>query len=200
VRVLVVGPGVDGELPESTVLDRLGQESSPLTLGPLDVDPFLRLLEWHPSEATALVAAAARGVRGQVEIRDAGVPVQLAPTSAQVFTSSLDQVRAANPLVQRLANTRSLDEAEQAARALHGFTELDIERHKASGPRSAPLATGDIDSAVKTWELSACERGTSYTTFRRLAEAIGAHDVAQVREHLVRQQPERVALPLWRVA
>jgi hypothetical protein len=73
-QLLVVAPGVDGELTEDTVLERLaalGRE--PLTT--LTSDNVRRVHDvfaWHPSEASALVAAASCGVRGSVEVRDAG--------------------------------------------------------------------------------------------------------------------------------
>ena len=46
-----------------------------LVLHRVDVAPFRPVFTWHPSEATALLVAAARGLRGRVEIRDAGLGV-----------------------------------------------------------------------------------------------------------------------------
>lgn len=73
VRLLVAGPGLDGEIPAEDLHDRMGPTL--LTLTAEHVEPVSAVLEWHPSEATAMLAAAARGVRGLCEVRDAGLPV-----------------------------------------------------------------------------------------------------------------------------
>lgn len=70
VRLLVAGPGLDGELPADAVRDRLGPFA--LTLTAEHVQPVSSVLEWHPSGATAMPAATARGARGFCEVRDTG--------------------------------------------------------------------------------------------------------------------------------
>ncbi|ONI77038.1 hypothetical protein ALI144C_33560 [Actinosynnema sp. ALI-1.44] len=55
---------MDGELSEQQVVERCD------TLTPRSIASGI--FDWHPSEATGLLTAAAQGYRGRVEIRDAG--------------------------------------------------------------------------------------------------------------------------------
>lgn len=74
VRLVVVGCGLDGEIPADVVvdrLDRLGAQRLP-PLGRAAVERVRHVFTWHPSEASGLLAAAAYGHRGVVEVRDAG--------------------------------------------------------------------------------------------------------------------------------
>src|SRR3954451_8188441 len=86
-RLLVAGPGLDGELTPTEVQDRLRQSSATLIATLVPPGENVRtVLEWHPTEASALLAASADGIRGRVEIRDAGTPIDLTPQSAQVWS------------------------------------------------------------------------------------------------------------------
>ncbi|MBQ0827527.1 DUF1152 domain-containing protein [Streptomyces sp. RG38] len=72
VRLLIAGPGLDGEVP----LDALRRLLGPLVhaFTERDTEALGGILDRHPSEATAMLAAAARGIRGTCEVRDAGLP------------------------------------------------------------------------------------------------------------------------------
>lgn len=67
----VVGPGADGELYESEVLERLGAIGASLVgaIGPPDVARLGTLLDWHRTEASAMVASSAIGERALVAMR-----------------------------------------------------------------------------------------------------------------------------------
>jgi hypothetical protein len=84
---MICGPGLDGELTETETLDRCaslhGRRRAFLTAQ--QVQPFREILEWHPSEATGLLIAAATGKRGIVEVRDAGSQVALTTDSSSVI-------------------------------------------------------------------------------------------------------------------
>jgi hypothetical protein len=173
VTVLVAGPGLDGELNEAQVLDITGTEAAyGLTAG--DVEPFRVVLDWHPSEATALLAAAACGLRGRVEVRDAGLTVDLTDRSASIYRLSLSDVLGINPLAVALADTTSLDQAEDITRQRLGFSEIDYERAKHQRSKSVDRhpSTLSLDAAVHDFEREAAQRGVSYVTFRRIAEAV----------------------------
>lgn len=188
--VLVAGPGLDGELPEALVMSRAEYA---FTLTERDFAPFETALARHPSEATALLAAAARGLRGRAEIRDGGLPVRLTDHSAQVLRTPLAAVD--SPLVRALAGSASLPEAERLTREICGFSELDYERHKAGRPRPARLPE-NLDESIRAFERAARQRGADYVTFRRIAEAIGA-PLAELRSHLLATRPENFTAPLW---
>src|SRR2546423_3770665 len=91
-RVWIAGPGLDGELSPELVVERTGHRPPLLTLSADAWQAFLPILEWHPSEASALLAAASVGLRGRVEIRDAGLPVELNDASAGVYELPLKVV------------------------------------------------------------------------------------------------------------
>lgn len=94
VRLLVAGPGLDGELLPEDLADTLGPVVHIFT--PRDVEAISSVMEWHPSEATGLLTAAARGVRGTCEIRDAGLPVPLTDDSPTVHEVDLDDALSRN--------------------------------------------------------------------------------------------------------
>jgi hypothetical protein len=200
VTVLVAGPGLDGELSDAQVLDVVGNLPR-LRLTADDVEPFRATLDWHPSEATALLAAAARGIRGRVEIRDTGLPVDLTDDSAAVYPLHLADVLAVNPLVDALADTVTLAQAEEVTRKHCGFSEIDYERakqrHRDSGASSGSVL--DLDDAARAFERDAASRGVDYVTFRRMAEAIAptTGDATAVRRHLIATRPDHYDWPLW---
>jgi hypothetical protein len=203
VDVMVAGPGLDGELREADVLDITGHRTL-VRLSAADVEPFKATLDWHPSEATALLAAAARGIRGHVEIRDAGLIVDLTENSPEVYALPLAAVLDHNSLAAALADTRRLTQAEQVTRDQCGFTEIDHERAKRrrrESPRDQ-LGGFDLDSAVQDFERAALARKVDYVTFRRIAEAISPAPVnaADIRRHLIATRPSRYEWPLWSLA
>jgi hypothetical protein len=203
VDVIVAGPGLDGELTEAQVIAVTGNEP----VGRVDhvvVEQFRMTLDWHPSEATALVAAAARGLRGRVEIRDSGLPVDLTDRSATIYRLGLLDVVDVNSIAAALANTPSLSDVENVVRDECGFTELDHERAKAA--RTAATAPrhrwGDLDALIQAFERDAAARGVELVTFRRVAEAtaIGPADLVRLRDHLIATRPAHDAWPLWSIA
>ncbi|MFD7075994.1 DUF1152 domain-containing protein [Nocardioides sp. NPDC059952] len=167
VRLAVVGPGVDGELPAEQVIAILGGLGGTHvgTLGTADVNRVGDSLGWHPTEATTLAAAAARGLRGAVEMRRGQTPVPVSEASATVWR--LDVVQTHDfPLAEALIETRSLGSAETIIRGIT-VDELDYERRRARERREIPPRTvtaADIANA-------SLARGASHITTRRLLEA-----------------------------
>jgi hypothetical protein len=205
VEVLVAGPGLDGELTPNEVISRLHALGGVQRLSVSEPEALsaLGILEWHPSEATALVVAAALGVEGTVEIRDAGTQLSLSPAGAMVWSLPTATASKAT-LAESLFDTTSFADAEEALLERLGWTELDYERSKAkkAGARSVGITTVDdaLLQAVHGFEATASARGTQFTTFRRIAEAVGvprAH--GQLRDSLVRHFPDQDRPPLWQV-
>ncbi|HEX8802901.1 MAG TPA: DUF1152 domain-containing protein, partial [Acidimicrobiales bacterium] len=174
-----------------------------LRLAAEHIEPFRHALDRHPSEATALLAGSARGLRGRVEVRDAGLVVDLTDRSPDVYRLGLADALAANHVATRLAATASLAEAEDVTRSVCGFSEIDHERTKAArlGRRQPACLTGETDDAVRAFEREAARRGIDYVTFRRIAEAtsLGPAAAADLRRHLVATRPDHDAWPLWAV-
>lgn len=174
VRLLVAGPGLDGELPADVLRPRLGPLITTFT--PEHAQAVIPVLTWHPSEATALLTATALGARGLCEIRDASLPVPLTAEGPNVHEVDLETAFAANRLAQAIAATTTLDEAEEACRTVCGTSEIDYERSKARGllqHQRSPTAPHDLLTQIKDFEQAAATRGATHTTVRRLAEALG---------------------------
>lgn len=89
------------------------------------------VLEWHPSEATAMLAATAQGERGVCEVRDAGLPVPLTDEGPAIHEADVDEALHRNELARRLLSTTSLEEAERHSREVCGYLEIDYECDKA---------------------------------------------------------------------
>lgn len=202
-ELLVAGPGLDGELGEAEVLARVPPEPA-LKLTAEHVAAYASVLEWHPTEATGMLAAAARGARGVVELRDEGLQVALTDRSPEVYRAEWDTAIEASRLVPLLAEASSLDEAEELTRRVVGFSELDYERLKASqfGQHAdTPADLSHVHRRVTEFEAEARSRGVDYVTFRRLAEALGLSptDADQLRAELIHARPEQYEPPLWSV-
>jgi hypothetical protein len=204
--IVVAGPGVDGELTEGQVLAATGDDPD-LVLGADAVAPFAHVLDWHPTESTALLAAAAHGRRGRVEIRDGRLTVPLTDRSAHVYRLALATVLTRSRVASALVGSSSLDEAEAITRDVCGFSELDAERRKAALLEPAPPADAgrrddeELDREVRELEAAAGDRGVDFLTFRRIAEALqlAAVPAQHLRQHLVATRPEHDAWPLWSV-
>jgi hypothetical protein len=105
-----------------------------------------------------------------------------------------------NPVADALVQSTSLANAEQSAVAVLGFTELDHERAKAAAiVRGGKVTNTEPVRSAAAWTAAAARRGVAYTTFRRIAEAIGYRDVPALRLALIQSDPARFADPLWRV-
>ena len=205
VQVRVVGAGLDGELPAPSV-HRIIQALSGEPVGRFDEDQALAImpvLDWHPSEATALTAAAALGLRGKVEIREHGHLVELIDDSPTVFAVPHRRALAQSAPARAVDDSQTLDDAEHAVREVCGRSELDQERRKAANRRRTQRhgLTDKVVNAAHAYCAQAQQRGIGYVTFRRLAEVVGldANDARELRTRLIAEQPERYRPPLWSV-
>ncbi|MFF7795140.1 DUF1152 domain-containing protein [Streptomyces sp. NPDC007991] len=202
VRLLVAGPGLDGELPLDELRGMLGPLIHTLTMK--DVEPISSVLEWHPSEATGMLAATARGVRGTCEMRDAGLPVPLTDEGPTVHEVDLDEALTRNQLARAILTTATLDEAEAHSREICGYSEIDYERNKATWLKDQPPAQLDPEtvlSQLDQFEAEAHSRGVTHTTFRRITEALNLNGSLRedLRQLLINSRPQQYDAPLWRI-
>lgn len=202
VRLLVAGPGLDGEIPAEDLHDRMGPAL--LTFTAEHVEPVSSVLEWHPSEATAMLAATARGVRGLCEIRDAGLPVPLTDEGTTIHEADLDDALTHNELARAILATETLDEVEQHSREICGYSEIDYERNKATWLGTQPEQKLDPETTLRQldqFEAHARARGVTHTTFRRLTEALDLNGKQRqdLRALLLSNRPEQYAAPLWHI-
>ncbi|MCW4602076.1 DUF1152 domain-containing protein [Janibacter hoylei] len=166
--VVVLGPGADAELTEGEVLGLL-EEVGATTVGKItgdDVRSLQAVLPWHPTEASALVAAGAEGLRGSVAMRRGHAPVRITDYTPKVWLAR-EPLLESFPLARALQGTTNLPEAEDVMRAA-AVNEMDFERKVAEDPRryqppsNLPRLMADMEDA-----------GATHITNRRLSEALG---------------------------
>jgi hypothetical protein len=202
IRLLVAGPGLDGELSHEDLRGLLGPVVHTFTAK--DVEPIGSVLEWHPSEATGMLAATARGVRGTCEVRDAGLPIPLTDESPTVHEVDLDEALSRNELARAIMATTTLDEAEALSREVCGFSEIDYERNKAlwlKEQQPTRLDAGSVLPQLAQFEAEARSRGVTHTTFRHLTEVLNLDGSQrdELRQLLLHNHPKQYAAPLWSI-
>jgi hypothetical protein len=187
--VVVLGPGADAELPERQVLGLLYDIAADLggRVTAVDVRNLAPVLDWHPTEASAVAAAAATGLRGRVSMRRGRVPVpvtDMTPGLWIAFVSSWANI----PLASALRKSESLPSAERTIRSA-AVNEIDFERIVAEG--SGPLHPCQSLTGV-ILEMESV--GATHITTRRLSESLGARAFDVVAAH-----GKPVASGLWSV-
>ncbi|MFJ3661025.1 DUF1152 domain-containing protein [Streptomyces sp. NPDC090119] len=200
VRLLVAGPGLDGELSADELRPMLGPVVHTLTAS--DTEPISAILEWHPSEATAILVATARGIRGICKIRDAGLPVPLTDAGPRVHEVDVDDAMNRNTLACALTRTATLHAAGAHSRRVCGSSEIDYERSKAARLKNgAPWAqvSETVLSHLDEFEAETREGGVTHATFRYIAEALNFNgkQFGALRRLLLAYRPEQHAAPLW---
>jgi hypothetical protein len=205
VRLHVLGAGLDGELPTELVakhVESLGGRAVG-TLARDAAERVLPVLEWHPSESTALVVAAAHGHRGTVEVRDRGRVVLLDDRSSTIFEVDHDAALEHSLTASAVRASRTLDEAEDLVRAVCGSSELDYERAKAARRQPGPPVDfgAQVDAALD-YLRTAGWRGVDYVTYRRLAEVTGCgyRDSAELRRAVIARVSRNHVPPLIRTS
>ena len=183
--LVVIGPGADGELAPDLVRRRLvelGASEHP-PLAPKHARKAVPVLQWHPSEATSLVAMAALGYRGRVEIRDSGLQVDLTDDTSALWRLDLELAQPPLSVATRIGGTASLASLERAFQELYQINEIDYDRKKAANLGSRQ-STGGPDDAAQ-FLRAARERGSEWVTRRRLREVTGSIPDAYARELLI---------------
>ncbi|MFE3457393.1 DUF1152 domain-containing protein [Nocardiopsis aegyptia] len=201
VHVSVLGPGLDGELSESEIMANAGAAEWRVIEG-RHVGEFASILRWHPSEATGMLAAAARGARGTVEVRGEGLHAELTELSAGYLWLPVEDVIGLSGCARAISGTSSLLEAEETVVALTGRSEIEFERVKARRLSTTGLRRGageGFASSLRGFSEAAAKRGAAYVTSRRIAEGLGlsASD-EELRGRLAEIDPDRYVAPLWR--
>jgi hypothetical protein len=210
VDALLTGAGIDGELPEELVRERYDQLGAQLVhrLSPDDVDPFRLLFNWHPSEATGLLCAAAAGTHGTAEIRDQALPVVLSDQTPEVHALPARRLLEVNHIARELRHTHSLEAAETVLRATARGSEIDYERRKAHTRRdtttsapTSPLGNTALFEQLASIRDDAARRGVDFLTLRGLAERLGLPGarLADLHAHLIAHANGDYVPPLWRV-
>ncbi|MGW6987642.1 DUF1152 domain-containing protein [Streptomyces sp. NPDC054946] len=170
--VHVAGPGLDGEIDEQPLLERLAGHR-PLVPDRDAATAAARALAWHPSEASALWAAAIHGARGTV--RTARTVIHLTDASPGLYSLPLPEAMAHNPVARALVaeHPATLDAAADISQRLTGIPGLESER--ARTPQQASPAGGiaflDPETAVKA--LREAADGADHITLRHAARSLG---------------------------
>jgi hypothetical protein len=135
----VFGPGCDGELTLAEVSDRLadvaraGGLAGARGLTPPVADRLEAAIEHVPTEASAQAVRGFRGVSGPSAIRGGRRSLQLMPAVAlTVYYDATIAYEATAPLARAVADTASLEEANEVLRGLGVRSELDWETDAAA--------------------------------------------------------------------
>jgi len=130
----VVGLGCDGELKPQELESRLSEIASmggllgALGMTQDDVKLMEFLSEGLNTEASKLAVMAAKGVRGSVPIREGTRVAQVSIFSSITFFLDARILYEASELAKVVANSETIDEANEAMHSLGIETELDFER------------------------------------------------------------------------
>lgn len=173
--VAVLGPGADGELSEGEVFGRLTEIGSGTAerITAEDVRSLEPVLSWHPTEATSLVAAAAKGLRGRVAMRRGHTPVPITDRTTEVWVIR-NPFLGSFPMAHALQEARSLADAEERMRAA-AVNEIDFERKIAEQPRR-PQGPDTLSRLLRDMRAI----GATHITDRRLTESLGRQSAAAV--------------------
>ena len=173
--VVVLGPGSDAELPADAVLSLL-QITGAKAVGSItsdDVRGLTRVLSWHPTEATALVAGAAAGVRGFVAMRRGQDPVPVNRRTSQLWEFPCPEF-VDFPLARILRKSTSLSQAESVMRT-EAIDEIDFERAVARGIRER-RSTKPLSKVISDLQ----EMGATHVTARRLLEMVDLQSLSAI--------------------
>lgn len=165
----VIGPGTDAELAESEVIHRLADLGAKVAgrVLPGDAERSAAVLAWHPTEASALVAASALGARGAVEMRRGRRPTPLTEHSCDVWMIEAPRLPDF-PLADAVAGTHDLGEAVNAIER-HAVNEIAYERAKAASSSSP----AEMSRTARQVATAAINNGATHVTSRRLMEQMG---------------------------
>lgn len=205
VTVLLTGMGLDGESPPEFLSSRSKMVSSQVTsfVNREAVEDFKHVFEWHPSEVTGLLWAAAMGARGVAEIRSAGLRVSLEDKSTRIETANAKDIILNNSLVEAVTDTRSLLEAEAALRLIGCPSEIDFERRKAfknQGQKPHPkVDTHGLVSEARSLAKAKQAQGIDFLTIRRLFEMLQVKPITypDLHDHLREAGAPEYRPPLW---
>jgi len=168
VSVVVCGPGLDGELATEDVYHNLRRTNAQelLSFSTDDYGPVRGIFHWHPSEASGLVAAAARGVRASVGVAQ-GALVALNSHSATAHLMDLAQAVDGRSIIAELATTLNLVEARTISR-----DQWQQDRQQAGVARiksTKPAESDRFEDAMN----EARNAGATYVTPRHIASRTG---------------------------
>ncbi|HEY8467200.1 MAG TPA: DUF1152 domain-containing protein [Solirubrobacterales bacterium] len=133
----VLGAGCDGELTPREVsarvaaLARAGAWLDTLGVSGPIAEEIERAATTAVTEASLLVARAARGAVGETEIRGGLRTVELGPLAALAFCFDLERALAELPLVRAVQGAADIEDARSRLEVLGVRTELDYERDRA---------------------------------------------------------------------
>lgn len=176
-RLVVAAAGIDGEVPAAIVLERLraaGAERLPDLIAE-DLSAVRDVFSWHPSEASGLLAAATLGLRGRVEVRDAGDHVDLTEETVRLHRVDIATVLPTVPAAH-LLGASSLDEASRVMEEVTGMSEIRYETAKAQRLIGRSAHVPQVDDLVRIDDHArrARDAGADFISIRRLAELLGA--------------------------
>ncbi|MDO0917370.1 DUF1152 domain-containing protein [Streptomyces sp. DT2A-34] len=138
-----------------------------------DVAAIRTALSWHPSEASALFAAAVDGVRGPVRTVNHLIP--LTDASARIHSTGLDDALAHNTVPANLLDVLppTLEAAADLSAEPTRIHELDRERVAAAEPPAPARAALPWSAQAAREAVRDAAQGAPHVTLRFAARTLG---------------------------
>lgn len=205
VDVLITAVGLDAELAPDYVQDTVVGVRGDVDyahVAPVDVEWLGDVARWHPSEVNGLLIAAARGYTGAVEIRDAGLLVDVSAANATVHRCDNQALIAHNRLTKAMIESSSLREAELGLLQHRDYSELAYQRGRAPEYRARPML-GAIAERIGRLLRYRSRHGSKVDalSLRRAAEVmeVDVHGLLAIGPTLEQDFGDRFTPPIWRV-
>jgi hypothetical protein len=175
VVVMVSGLGLDGELNTKELTEIIKKakyaggllEEKILTLK--NIEKYLPVFRWFPSEVTGLTCLAAAGFRGPAEIRDEGIEVEINDGSHVLYTFKYENIFNTNIIAQKLADTNSIEEAEQIIIDSTGKSEIESEKNYSENHlMEFDYSFESLEKALLEYSKMSYSKGIMYLSLRRV--------------------------------
>lgn len=163
--VAVHGPGADGELPPTTVLQYISRIASNdglievLGLNKYEVNYISKIMENVYSEASKLPIYAFKGEYGTREIRSKTRSVEISPLTATTFLLDLQKVYEWSEQAKVVHGTRGISQAKEQLNKHCVVTELDLELELSRLRESPSYTAKSIDEIRRELRRKFMRRG-----------------------------------------
>ncbi len=206
VTVMVSGLGLDGELDAKELTEIIKEdkysggllEEKNLTFK--NIEKYLPVFRWFPSEVTGLTCLAAAGFRGSAEIRDKGINVELNDRCHVLYSFKYENIFNRNIIAQKLADTDSIEEAEQQLIDMTGKSEIESEKnHRENHPLEFDYSFEIMEKALLEYSKMSYSKGTLYLSLQRVGVILKTpHEIFErFRSDLEKNYPANYHPPVW---
>lgn len=206
VAVMVTGLGLDGELDAKELAEiiKIDKHSGGLLEEKIltfkNIEKYLPVFHWFPSEVTGLTCLSAAGFKGLAEIRDKGINVELNDRSHVLYTFKYENIFNRNIIAQKLVDTNSIEEAEQIIIDITGKSEIESEKNYSENyPIKLDYSFAILEKALLEYSKTSYEKGILYLSLRRVGVILATpYEIFQrFKSELRKNYPDNYYPPVW---